>query len=529
MATCLEPSKVLAGVEYACVDGKKLKGTLVSGTAHDSVVLCSQDNEKDCLTSEAFPSFPKTEREKIIPSRLQAGISVAGITGTLTSSGPADCAVDGATNCVATVGFPAVNLSLLGSSVLKKNVTVAGVTGDYPSSTYPLAGADGTQDLTSLAATTAAGTYEFFDSAGARYTGAITDAGSISIGTANQTFNASLYRQFTVPGDADLVGTNVSSGVNILGVAGSAPARTSNCSSEGAWDCVVDAGTSYRAANTTGLASKVLSGQVVAGESGNVALPAIADVKLNVQYGVSGTGLTGSYVDGGVADCTSDGQTNCKIPAAGTFKSADTSNFTGWDIRKKRNETTGAVLTFAGLAGQSKSCRNRARTGLFNNSTSPAGAGLDFFDTIDDFNNGVTGLPGEIPAWINISSNDYGTDFACGGIYATGNTASGNTGADATLAHSADGTWQDLTPGILPGGANSTNTNAGCNATDKHCVFRDLISHLMVTEVSAADTYTWQSAIDYCSNLGEAAHPVAEVVNDWWTEFTPPSARTPRA
>jgi hypothetical protein len=223
---------------------------------------------------------------------------------------------------------------------------------------------------------------------------------------------------------------------------------------------------------------------------------------------------TVNNVAGTLANCASDGAEGCVVPTGSTIKAADTTNFNGWDIRKKRN-SSGTVLTFAGVTSQGKShCRNRANTQTlngagpnqgFNNTTLPAIAGLDFFDTIDDYNNNLTGLPGEIPAWtmlIGGTTVTLGSDFACGGIYATGDTATGNTGADSGLAHDANGNWQDLTPGILPGGANSTNMANGCNATDKHCVFKELISGLMVTEVSAS-THTWQNALNYCHTLGD--------------------------
>ncbi|MCA2961275.1 MAG: DUF1566 domain-containing protein [Silvanigrellales bacterium] len=513
---CLDPKEVLVGKEYTCPDGKKRTGTLVSLALGKALYACTTDKEKGCLTTAEFSAFSAIDRAKIAPGNVIQGVVIGGVTGTLTTNGPAecasdgevacvatsafaaastsalaakvvvgqtvagvagsapvrpaDCALDGATGCVSTVGFPAVNLSLLTPSVLKSNVAVAGVNGVYPNSSFPLTGATATTDLTSLAATTAAGSYEFFDSAGTRYTGSISDAGSITVGTSAQTFNTSLYRQFTVPGDVDLVAGNISNGVNILGV------------------------------------------------GGNVVLPAATDVKLNITYGTLGTGLTGSYAGVAVADCTADGNVDCRIPATGALKAADTTNFNGWDIRKKRN-SGGAVLTFAGITSQGKShCRNRANTQTlngagpnngFDNTTTPGVAGLDFFDTIDDWHNNFIGLPGEIPAWtmlIGGSAVTVGSDFACGGIYATGDTATGNTGADSSLAHDPNGNWQDLTPGVLPGGANSTNTANGCNAADKHCVFKELISGLMVTEVSAAD-YNWANAIDYCHNLGEAGNP----------------------
>ncbi|MCA2960071.1 MAG: hypothetical protein IOD12_07450, partial [Silvanigrellales bacterium] len=240
------------------------------------VSSCRADGQVDCVAND---SFRAAEFAKVVPGHVKGGVSIAGVMGTLSADGPADCVNDGEIACVSTAAFPAVKLSLLTPSVLKKDVTVAGVVGQFPSADHRLSGADGTADLTSLAATTAAGTYEFFDSTGTRYTGVISDAGSLAVGTSNQTFNTSLYRQFTVPGDADLVPSNIASGVNVLGVAG------------------------------------------------NVVLPGAGDVKLNVQFGVNGTGLTGSYAGTSVADCTGDGQSDCRIPATGNLRSADTTHF----------------------------------------------------------------------------------------------------------------------------------------------------------------------------------------------------------
>jgi hypothetical protein len=219
---------------------------------------------------------------------------------------------------------------------------------------------------------------------------------------------------------------------------------------------------------------------------------------------------------GTLATCASDGAEGCVVPSGGTIKAAETANFTGWDIRKKRN-SSGTVLTFAGLPSQGKShCRNRANTTVFDNTTAPALVGLDVFDTIDDYNNNLTGLPGEIPAWtmlIGGTTVTVGSDFACGGIYATGDANTGVVGAernepagdpDLRLQHDANGNWQDLTPNYAPGGtaADNLGNGDGCNHASKHCVFKELISGLMVTEVSAS-THTWQNALNYCHTLGD--------------------------
>lgn len=528
---CLDPAKVQAGYEYTCSDGRARKGTLNVVDSGTPVSPCTQDNQVGCLTSEEFTSFPIAERSKIIPGHVKQGVVINGVSGSLSFSGPGDCAVDGEVACVSTLAFPAVEKSRLQPGILKAGVTLAGVSGEYPSQSYPLPGLSGT-DLLSLSANVSAGTYQFWKSDGTRVTGVVSDASSISIGTDPQIFSASLYRQFTIPGDADLLASNIASGVNILGVEGTALVRPADCSSDGGVGCVTTTG--FKAVAISGLAAKVISSESVAGETGAVVLPDAGDVRSGVAFGAA-SATSGSYVpdfpdvanvrsvdtvngtQGALANCTTDGASGCVVPSNGSMKAADTTKFNGWDIRKKR-ASDGSVLTFGGIQSQGKShCRNRANRALVDNGTAPATAGaLDIFDTIDDRNNDLTGLPGEIPAWLTILSNSYGADFACGGIYATGDVSTGVVGAeshlpagppDTRLQHDPNGNWQDVTPGVLPGGGASTNTKNGCNAAEKHCVFRELISGLMVTEV-AATTYNWQGALNYCHTLGEPGNAV---------------------
>jgi hypothetical protein len=409
------------------------------------------------------------------PTQVLAGVSYAcgdGSVrqGTLTPPNVAACQSDGEVGCLATTTYRAADTTGLASKVVS-TASVAGVAGTY--------------------------TPDFPDAGNVRSSDTVNGAnGTLADCTLLGRTDCYTGLSWTAVESADLAAANIRSGVTVGGVEGNAATRPANCASEGASDCVVDGGTAYRAADTTGLASKVVSTASVAGVAGTYT-PDFPDAG-NVRSSDTVNGAAGT-----LADCSTDGATNCTIPSSGSIKAADTANFTGWDIRKKRNQSTGSVLTFAGLQGQNKTCRNRANAGTFDNTTLPAVAGLDFFDTIDDYVGSMVGLPGQIPAWTMISGIDYGADFACGGIYATGSTATENTGADASLAHDANGNWQDLTPGIVPGGApSSTNAANGCNATDKHCVFRELISGLMVTEISALG-YNWTGAITYCNNLGE--------------------------
>jgi hypothetical protein len=276
-----------------------------------------------------------------------------------------------------------------------------------------------------------------------------------------------------------------------------------NCTSDGQASCTVPASGSIKAAETAFLSAKVLSTASVAGVTGNVLLPSASQVSSGLSFGPSGS-LTGSLT-AARPNCTTDGETDCTVPASGSIKAADIAGFSDWDIRIKRT-SDGSLRTFAGLSGKIKTCRDRVDLSIFNNVTAPATSDTlipDFFDTIDDYNNANVGIPLDIPDWtIPGVAGKHGGDFACGGIYATGASTSGATGADASLGHDADGNWQDLTPGIVPGGAASNNPAAGCNHTDKFCVFRELISGLLVTEVSASQ-YTFSDAINYCDKLGK--------------------------
>lgn len=138
------------------------------------------------------------DEPNLIAGNIKVGVKIGGVEGTLKPS-PADCQTDGQTDCVAVASYPALQVSLLTAAVLKGGTVISGVTGAYPSASYPLASSTTTTDLTMFASQlTNNGNFEFFDSAGARYTGS---------------------------GDSDLMAANIRSGVNIesLSLSGSMP------------------------------------------------------------------------------------------------------------------------------------------------------------------------------------------------------------------------------------------------------------------------------------------------------------------
>jgi hypothetical protein len=150
-----------------------------------SLPNCSSDGELGCLT--IGPSFAAANLSGA-SSKILSGQSLAGIPGTVPAV-PANCSVDNDSGCVATPAFPAVVKANLSAGVIKAGTIVAGVIGAYPSSTYPLASSTAMPDLTSFQSQlTTNGNFEFFDSSGARFTGA---------------------------GDADLIPSNIRSGMAI--------------------------------------------------------------------------------------------------------------------------------------------------------------------------------------------------------------------------------------------------------------------------------------------------------------------------
>jgi hypothetical protein len=316
-----------------------------AGTVTPAPANCSADGGTGCVATSTFAAALTTA----LAPKIVTGNTVAGIAGSAVAESHSNCSTDGATGCVTTASFKSANMTNAVAGNIKSGVTIAGVTGQYPSATYTLPDSSGT-DLTTAtfnAQIKSSATFQYFDSAGARY---------------------------TATGDTNITAGSIANGVSIFGT-------------------------------------------------------------------------SGTYT--------------------GTAPNA-------WDLR--------VGVTVGGVAGKLKvNCRNRVRSALYNydgslalipNTGVTSGTVIDYWDTIDDYNNNVSGLPTSVvPGWTN---ND------CGGVEAS-------TGDDNV--------WKDITTTSL--GAAST---CGTPADSGRCTRQDKISGLSWSKIQGTSR-TWPQAINDCDIL----------------------------
>jgi hypothetical protein len=137
-------------------------------------------------------------------------------------------------------------------------------------------------------------------------------------------------------------------------------------------------------------------------------------------------------------------------------------------------------VTVGAVTGKLKvNCRNRVRSAVYNydgavatipTSGVASGTAIDYWDTIDDYNNNVSGLPTSVVSgWTN---ND------CGGIEASAGD---------------DNVWKDITTTSL--GAAST-----CAADGARCTRQDKITGLSWSKIQGYIS-SWPQAINDCDAL----------------------------
>lgn len=294
-------------------------------------------------------------------SHLRKDLTIFGVTGSVTPTAP-DCTAANKTGCVATADFPSYRKASLVPGVLKTGTTLMAVTGTYPSASTPLAANTATDDLGDQADLYSrldkSGSFEFFDSTGAR---------------------------FSQTGTVALTENNIVSGQTIFTKAGAMVERPANCSAEGATGCL--ATTTYPAFNAATLTAGVLkSGVRLGGITG--------------QYPSATFRLPGASA---AADLTQS-QFNSRVRQAGSFEYWDSAG-----VRHSK-DVPSTILSSQILAGESifgvggsaadspEACSGSLTTSCVTSATFPSYRPADF--TAGIIKSGVTiaGTRGQYPS-----------------------------------------------------------------------------------------------------------------------------------
>jgi hypothetical protein len=352
--------KVLTGTAFG-VGGTGSTGTLTIPAASDVRATAPAYGDSAAPTTPTLPDQGAWDLTTSFPGAgYYAGISnapaastytgtILGTAGTASFESHSNCAADGATGCVTTSSFKSANMTNVTAGNIKSGVTIAGVTGQYPSATYTLPSSSGA-DLTTAtfnAQIKSSATFQYFDSAGARYTAA---------------------------GDANITPGNIANGVSIFGTSGTYTGAAPN-----AWD---------------------------------------------LRVGVSVGGVTGKL------------KVNC------------------------RNRINSTLQNYDGSIG------------LIGTSGNTGGATLlDIWDTIDDYNNNIAGIPTSIVT-------SWGSNTDCGGVEASAGD---------------DNVWRDVT-------TNSGGSPSTCTADSARCTMQDKITGLWWSKLQSTGA-AWNTAWSTCVGL----------------------------
>ena len=329
----------------------------------------------------------------------------------------ADCTVAGQTGCKTTTAIIGAETSLLTAGNIKSGITIGGVTGTY--------------------------------------------SGGLSDCSTDGTIGCVTVAGFKSADMSVAIAGNIKSGATIGGVAGSVTPSPANCSSGGQQSCVAT-GTYYGGTacaangsacylptyaattqplkaidydNVSANAAKMQTTLSVAGVTGTIDLTNLTAG--NIKSGVTIAGIAGDYT------------LTATAPNA-------------WDVR------VGTVVN--GVTGKLKvNCRNRVRSSVYNydgavgsiptTGVATVSTNYDYWDTIDDYNNGESGLP------TNVVTGYAGwtTNNDCGGVEASTDDVN---------------VWKDITT------TGDGTTASTCTATAAHCTMKDKITALQWSKMA---------------------------------------------
>jgi hypothetical protein len=382
---------------------------------------CVTDGETGCL---ATATFKAASMAGFAAGDVEIGTTIAGVPGTANFT-PSNCASDGASNCLVNGStYKAAAVSNLTAGNIKNGVTIGGVAGLYPSATYPLAGATATADLTATDFTTqvkSATAFEYWDSAGVRQTG---------------------------NGDANIVASNIASGVTIFGTAGT-------LTSPDPWD--------LRIGKTVVTPTGTVTGKLPV-NCRNTANLTVYDAQMPA-VGVSGPAA--STATWNITDGTSFVSIGNKLQLIASTAPGGFTNGSYYYVVAVSFPTFALSATAGGPAITATSA------GAASMQLIKVGDGTaHLWDTIDDYNNNNTGLPSQLVSGWSAATQ-------CGGIEITA--------GDANV-------WRDVT--TTGNGVTSSN----CSISVTHCSYLDKISGLEWSKASGT-TLTWPAAVAYCDGL----------------------------
>ncbi|MCX6106073.1 MAG: DUF1566 domain-containing protein [Proteobacteria bacterium] len=424
-----------------------------------------------------------------------------------TAESHSNCAADGSIGCVAVSAYKAADMTQVIAGNIKSSVTIAGVVGAYPSVTYPLPSASATTDLASLAATTAAGSYEWWGSDGSRYTGAITDAGTITPTTANQTFNTSVYRQFTVAGDANLSAAKIKKGVSLFGVTGDYPSSTNplagadstadldlatfdaKIKSAANFQWFNSAGTRYQNAGDADItAANISNGVTIFGATGTLSGVGTID-PWNVRTGVTIAGVAGKLP----VNCRNQGSSTAYTmgtPQAVTSINLNSNQLTVPSHGYTANQMVRVNYTSAPspLVYSTTYYVRSIDVNTIELASTSGGSAIDITAsganvTIYAFGTGSLNTISSIDDYYNFTSSGY----TYSDLWTSTNTCAG---VEATAGDS--NVWKDVT-------TDASSNASTCSGTPANCTYQDKVSGLSWSK--SPGQKDWANALLYCSSL----------------------------
>ena len=412
-------------------------------------LLANQDGVSQTISLLYTPGTTSYPVITLPPAEVCSGQSYYDVNGTLqagskncTATAAAPCASDGATGCMATPSYPAVDLTKLDPGVIKSGVTIAGVGGQFPSPNYPLTGPVGSAALAELQPTTmntllaSASQFKWWDATGMFHSAA---------------------------GSNDLTAGHILTGYTIFGAAGTVVPRPSDCAYDGQSNCVVRG--DYVAANLSNIKSDgwdLRAGLTIAGISGKLPLNCRNQVSPSV------------FSIGAPKSVTIDTSTSKLLAASHGFSNGQQVRL-GFTTAPSPNTISDSVSYYVTNSTTGDFQISTAAQGSSAISFSSAGANVkvysygintpNVYSTIDDKTN-VTGTA---------YSNPWASANRCGGV-------------EATLGD--DKVWRDAT-------LDANGAVSSCSTSPANCTFQDKITRLKWSKM-ATTTSNWTDAIVQC-------------------------------